>query len=578
MNDTPAPPPGTHSLLFQRLRWHILRNAGRSVLWRAPVRIVTIALSCLLVWCFVFAISWYGFQFLKLQRLPFPEQIIGTFFDLLFLALALMLVFSGAIILYSSLFAAQEAAFLLGTPAAADHVFAYKFQGAIAFSSWAFLIIGSPILIGYGIVFEAAWYFYALLPLYFIGFVLLPGSFGALLCLLIAYWAPRHRKHVLAAGVLLLLVLAGVWVVQLVRTSQAESWTRDAVLHLLRPFDFARSVVVPSHWIVQGLQAAVPTAQRPQGDPLEAGYRLALIWSNGLLLYLLTAWVARRLYRPAYNRTATGGDLRRRYGGLWLDQTLAALVPFLDPQTRLLIVKDFRTFRRDPAQWAQILIFTGLLVLYFTNTQRFYSGDINAAYRSGVSLLNLAATSLLLCAWTGRFIYPLLSLEGRKFWVLGLLPLRRDRLLWGKFYFSAVGAVVIAEALIMLSDLMLGMPGVALGLHALTVAVLAAGLSGLSVGLGASLPNFRETDPSKIAVGFGGTLNLIASLLFLIAVLVLMAVPWHVVAVVPAPFGWGTTTLQVVLGSGVAAGVALGVTAVLLPLRTGARMLRQMEF
>ena len=30
------------------------------------------------------------------------------------------------------------------------------------------------------------------------------------------------------------------------------------------------------------------------------------------------------------------------------------------------------------------------------------------------------------------------------------------------------------------------------------------GLSGISVGLGARLPNLRETDPSKIAVGFGG--------------------------------------------------------------------------
>src|SRR5207244_6390750 len=114
-----------------------------------------------------------------------------------------------------------------------------------------------------------------------------------------------------------------------------------------------------------------------------------------------------------------------------------------------------------------------------------------------------------------------------------LLPLKRERLLWGKFAFSAVGSLVIAEALILLSDLMLGMPWFALGVHMLTVAVLAVGLSGLSVGLGACMPTFQETDPSKIAAGFGGTLNLVAELAVVGGVIGLMALPWHVqVAVV----------------------------------------------
>ena len=59
------------------------------------------------------------------------------------------------------------------------------------------------------------------------------------------------------------------------------------------------------------------------------------------------------------------------------------------------------------------------------------------------------------------------------------------------------------------------------------VAVLCMGLSGISVGLGARLPNLRETDPSKIAVGFGGTLNLLVSLVFIFAIVTALAVPCH---------------------------------------------------
>jgi ABC-2 type transport system permease protein len=341
---------------------------------------------------------------------------------------------------------------------------------------------------------------------------------------------------------------------------------------LLSQFDFARGALVPSDWVVRGLLAA------KKGDPAEAGYRLALLWGNGLGLYVLTAWVARRVYRRAYNRVAIGGSLRRRYGGLWMDRALAGLVGFLQPQVRLLLIKDFRTFRRDPAQCAQILIFAGLAILYFSNMRHFYRQQIGRSFQNGISLLNLTAVSFLMCAYTGRFIYPMLSLEGRKFWILGLLPMQRQRLLWGEFAFSATGCLLIAEALVIFSDAMLGLPWVLVLVHALTVAVLALGFSGLSVGLGACMPNFRETDPSKIAVGFGGTLNLVAGLGLLLVVVAAMALPWHVA------MGWAGDRDFVLtaghwwLGLGTLFGLAVGAFAVIIPLRAGAWALQRMEF
>jgi ABC-2 type transport system permease protein len=171
----------------------------------------------------------------------------------------------------------------------------------------------------------------------------------------------------------------------------------------------------------------------------------------------------------------------------------------------------------------------------------------------------------------------MLSLEGKKFWILGLLPLRRQRLLWGKFVFSAVGSLVIAEGLIVVSDVMLDMPFFTLALHALTVGVLAVGLSGLSVGLGACMPTFQETDPSKIAAGFGGTLNLVAELMLLIGVIVLIALPWHAqVALVKPEPGVSRNDLLSLLG--VVPGVAVGALGAWLPMRAGARALARMEF
>jgi ABC-2 type transport system permease protein len=45
------------------------------------------------------------------------------------------------------------------------------------------------------------------------------------------------------------------------------------------------------------------------------------------------------------------------------------------------------------------------------------------------------------------------------------------------------------------------------------------------VGLGAIYPDFKEDNPSKIVSGFGGTLNLLVSLVFVITVLLVQSIP-----------------------------------------------------
>ena len=563
-------------LLFQRLRWRLFRNNLRVLLRGSLVRVATILLCSLLIWASLFLVCYLGFQELKSPGrwgVPLNMRIMVRVFDVLFIALTLLLVFSTGIILYSSLFASAETSFLLSSPMRTDQIFAHKFLGAVAFSSWAFVLLGSPILIAYGIQVEngAPWYYYVVLPLFFLGFVLLPGCVGALIALFLVNYIPRHRKQVL---VLVLLVLAGgvyFWITRWFPATR-DLLSRDWVNDLLSEISLFGGPWMPAHWMAQGLQSA---AKEEVGDMF---YNLALVWSNGLFLYVVTAWLAGRSYRRGFNRVFTGGTLKRRYGGGRIDAGLSKILFFLDPQTRLLIVKDFRTFRRDPAQWAQILIFIGLAVLYFSNIRHFYEQEIGKAFQNGISLLNLVATSFLMCAYTGRFIFPLLSLEGRKFWILGLLPLERERLLWGKFAFSATGCIFVGEFLVIFSNLMLGMPWHIIVVHVVTMAALALGLSGLSVGLGACLPNFRESDPSKIAVGFGGTLNLVAGLLLLVVVVVLMAGPWHLALAADEARESQITIAAGWLWTGLLVGVSVGIAAVILPLRAGTRALRGMEF
>jgi ABC-2 type transport system permease protein len=558
--------------VFRHLRLRIARNSLRVVLQSGRLRFLSMIATSLVVAAFTFGVSWYLFDQLTANNIPVKGMIVTSLFDLLFFTLGGMLVFSTGIILYASLFTSPEAKFLLTTPARSDHVFTSKFQGAVAFSSWAFVVLGVPIFVAYGIAAEAPWYFYPLLPLCLLGYVLLPSSVSATLCLLLVRYMPKNRRQFLILVSLVLLALAAVWMVRVGQGIRKSFQTSGKELDdLIGQFDAIRSGAAPNHWMTRAVMAAA------RGELGEAVLPIALVWSNGLVMFVIAAAVARRVYRPAFDRLAGGGRGRKIYRASILDRIMAALVFYLDRPTRTLVVKDFRTFRRDPTQWALLILFAVLMMIGASNFRQFYKTDFAVMDRYAISLMNLCGTAVLLCAGLSRFIYPLISLEGRKFWILGLTPVSRDQILRGKFAFAATGSLLIAETLIIVSDLLIGLPWPGLILHAAALAVVAIGLSAINVGLGAYLPNFRETDPSKIVVGFGGTVNMVVGLMFLVCVIGLMVVPFHAAQLARMARGTDAAISPWVF-AGIPVALILGVVAVALPLRAGARSLRGVEF
>ena len=101
-----------------------------------------------------------------------------------------------------------------------------------------------------------------------------------------------------------------------------------------------------------------------------------------------------------------------------------------------------------------------------------------------------------------------------------------------------------------------------------TVGVMSFTLNALAVGLGAVYPNFREENPSKIVSGFGGTLCLVLSFLYIVGMVTLMAMTsrWA--------FG-GSSTMAFWAGWV----LFLGVSFLLgwLPLRAGIRRMATLE-
>jgi ABC-2 type transport system permease protein len=308
--------------------------------------------------------------------------------------------------------------------------------------------------------------------------------------------------------------------------------------------------------------------------------------SNALFFRQLTLWIAEWLYRAAYS--GLYGKLRRRKRprSARLDRILSRLMGPLPATVRLMTIKDFRLLRRDPLQWSQILIFVGFLILYFLYIPSLRYDTSAIGWVNMVSFLNLAVVGLLLSTFTTRFVYPMISLEGRRFWILGQLGVRRSTLLWGKFLFAACVAIIPCSGLVLLSDLMLRVPIIVVVSHQSTCLMLCLGLAGIAVGFGAWLPSLREESPSRIAAGFGGTLTLVSSTLFILVIVLLTALPTHFYLAAQSATAVRDAEGQTSLWSwfllwwiaGTIASVVLGAIATFVPLHIGLRAFRELEF
>jgi len=509
--------------ILVRARRQAVTNAARD-LWRnslLKVSFVAFFTAALLGGLFV---GFYqGFRFFQTQFQEDTHLILEPFFALFFASLGLMLIFSNGIILYSSLLRTRETASLVVYPLRAETIFQYKFIEAILFSSWAFLVLAMPLMLSYGIVTGVPWYFYLVAVAIIFPFAVIPAALGGLATLLIASYVARAPRKVIL-GALLAALTAGAFVtVEIVKINSqvptySESWQRE----ILAKISFSQNNFWPSYWLAKTL---LRFATGKMGDGF---FYIALLTSNALMAAMVASAVAQWKLLDAYTMAQSGKRRRRLRSDILLRGLVRAFFFYLPAETRLILVKDIKSFRRDPVQWAQFLIFFGLLGVYFINIRRFQYDVFKQEFRSFISLLNLGATSLVLATFTSRFVFPQVSLEGKRFWILSLAPIDRGRILSSKFAFAFVGTATLSTALIIISDYMLRVPWIVTAIHVVTVIMVSLGMAGLSVGFGAIFPSFREDNPSKIVSGFGGTINLLVSVAYIALMVAVCGIPTQI--------------------------------------------------
>jgi ABC-2 type transport system permease protein len=529
------------------------------------------------------AIGFWVLTFLIFQKvlLYFRSiELLGDFLTARLLAMLLLTFFS--ILFFSSLisslsifFLSEDLNLILSHPVSLDRVYWARLTETLVYSSWMVLLFVLPIFLAYGWVYESSLEYYLAILFALAPFLFIPSALGTIISMILVNVFPARRtKDIL----FFLALLLGVGLYFLFRFLQPE--------RLINPDSFSGLVeymsamnapswpFLPSFWITESL---LPILQKKSAD---TGLFLACLWSTAGALGVIGSWVSRAIFFAGWTKSQ---EARRTYLARVpaFTRFLAWISYPLKPQRGALVLKDFKSFFRDTAQWSQLILLLALVIVYLYN---FSVLPLDRApmptifLQNLISFLNMGLAGFVLAAVCGRFALPAVSQEGFSIWVIRSAPIPLDTFLWSKFWTSLVPLLLLAEILILFSNWLLGVTPFVSALSAITIFFMTFGIVGMAVGCGAVYPRFRAENMARMAWGFGGAVYMILTMIFITGVVVLEA--WPVYTIFMATIHHRTLSMFQWAGiffsfTGVA--LLIGV-ATFLPMKLGLKSLQKMDF
>jgi ABC-2 type transport system permease protein len=342
----------------------------------------------------------------------------------------------------------------------------------------------------------------------------IPVSIASLAIVLLVRWFPVTRVHQIVATLAILVLTTAVVAFRMSRPERffAQISTDDAVRVL-------RTIELPSMDRYPGTAIAEAMVNSASGKAVSIPANLSILAAVAFAIFAL---VARSMYFPAFVRARESMApvaLGATWATPWIDRMLAPLRAPL----RALIAKEVRTLARDVAQWSQLFLMGALLFIYLYNVRMLpLGGDARATI---VAYANLGMAGFVVAAICLRFAYPSVSAEGKAFWLVQTAPVSYRDFLFVKVLVYATPLTILSLLLTIFADLLLDADRVVWTFTLIGASLLAVTLVSLGVAMGAFSPNFNAENPLQVGLSLGGFAYMAVSMLYVGAVMVLMARP-----------------------------------------------------
>ncbi|MEO0237546.1 MAG: hypothetical protein ABIN35_04855, partial [candidate division WOR-3 bacterium] len=432
------------------------------------------------------------FVFFKVFNYLLNLEDIGRGFiyrisSLLFTIIFFLLFTSSIITSISTFFRTPELEFLFSTPLKTEHIFFSKLVENGFYASWASLIISLPLIFSIAKVFNIESIYLVKWLILFIGMLFVSTSFGIFIVFLISDLFKRFSLNFLISLIFIILISFFVFFFIFVKPDifhLPQNATLEEITKYLNSLEVEQFKYLPSGLILQIIFNDI----NAKSSSVQYFYlSIYIVFTVIFLLFII------KIYRKKYlGFSLLNLSIKKKRSKVLENKIFSKNLEIF------LIVKDMVIFFRDPSQWGQSLIFMILLFIYSFSIIRSPIYFKTPFYTYILSFANLGFSSYIMATLSVRFIYPLISLEGKTFSIIKS-SIKIERYFNSKLIFNFLIIFFLGEFLIVMTNIFLKMDLLIIVLSTIITFIFSFGITIINTGLGAILPDFNEKNPSKIA-------------------------------------------------------------------------------
>lgn len=490
------------------------------------------------------------------------SMILLTFFSLL--------IFSSILTSISKLYLSRDLPLVHSMPVSSFKIFIARWIESTIDSSWMVIVYTLPVFISYGIVYQAGFFFYWNMIMAILSLAIIASSTSVIIVVLVVNFVPasRIRNMSIFFGLCLFLILFFAFrFLQPERLVDPEVFSSTLVY--LKSLKTPAPPYLPSTWACDSIKAAL------SGHIKKGMFHTALSWTWAGVMVSMAIIIANGVYFKGLSkaRSAQVRLFKNRFPGIHFKKIPPGPV-------RAFITKEIRTFFRDQTQWSQLFLIAALVVLYLYNFNALplEKAPIKTVYLQNLlSFLNMGLAGFVLTAIAARFAYPAISIEREAFWLVKSVPISLKSYLWIKFFIYFLPLLILAEILIIATNILLKVTPFMMALSTVTIFFLVPGVVAMGIGFGAAYPDFKADNPAQTVTSFGGILFMMVCAGYIGAVIFIEAGPVYNIFMADIRER-GLTVFDWIWVTGSFALVfVLSIVAIVIPMKFGEKKLSELQ-
>ncbi len=458
---------------------------------------------------FFFPVVYYLFLFIFKHF--YTAQIIGPLLvkKLLYtfyMTFTIMIILSSIVASIPVLFFSREMDFLFSSPVKIEIVFILKYIKILIDSCWMILLITIPIFAAYSKVLKIDIYQYLFIFISHIPFFIICVSCGIFLTLFLIKYFPGQQIRNFVIAIYGIFLVAFFIYFRMLEPEKLTGADFNQIMELVRNLKAPDNFFFPHSHLLKIINNVT------YSGILSGVLPLMLLTFLSIIFFITVIFVAKIWYFDGFSKKEIFKKEKIVKGSFVYKKT---------NEFSVLLKKDVKYIIRDTTQWIQLVFLFGIIFLYLFNIYKLPADLFNL--REVIFFLNIGFIGLVMSAVGARLILPVISMEGRSFWILKTIPISIKKYVIYKFIIYTFFIVTTGLIISFLSLNLLKTHKLINFITIFSTVLITFVIAGCAIGLGAVFADFKIKNPEDLITGIAGLFYMFVTFLFIALLLFLEA-------------------------------------------------------